>query len=199
MKYIKLGGLVLSVLAIGFLLGSGSIGDLVRAWISGTGAQADQAAVEENRQQLADRDVQAIGEKLGVPEARLNFATAIQCMQLTEDLRREPVSEVPIDRAELLAVEASAEILALDRADKNGSKTAQEQVLYALLNSVSHHEKFHAWMGGRLTDPVMITQNPDDWTEEKKQRHDDEHEKMLIQYRVLCKPLLGRAASSGGE
>ena len=193
MRYLKLGGVALAILVAGFLLGSGSIGDIVRTWIAGTGASADQSEVEENRQALARDDVNTLGEAIGVEGQRLNFATAVQCIVLSRDLRRVEEYEVPFERSELLTVEANAEIIALDRAEPNEGETSQQAVTRATFISPSHYRRFYTDGPPRISARAPNREvGPSTWTEDQRRQHDDGVVRMIAQYQSLCRPLLGR-------
>ena len=191
-RYLKLGALALAILVAGFLLGSGSIGDIIRTWIAGTGGSADQAEVEENRQALARDDVSTLGEAIGVEGQRLNFATAVQCIVLSQDLRRVEEYEVPFERSELLTVEANAEIIALDRAEPGEGETAQQAVTMAIFRSPSHYRRFYTDGPPRIGRASEREVGPSSWTDEVRQSHNDSVVGMIAQYRTLCRPLLGR-------
>jgi len=116
-RYLKIGGLAFAILAVGFVLGSGSIGDLINAWVSGTGAQADQAAVEENRQQLADRDVETFGEALGSESPRMGYDLAVRCVALTRLIPVESAEREGVSRDALLTIRANGRTVAINQSE----------------------------------------------------------------------------------
>lgn len=191
-RYLKLGGIALAILVAGFVIGSGSIGDIVRAWIAGTGSTADEAEVEENRQDLAGQDVDAIGEALGAERERLSYNSAVRCIILSQELAQENAYDVPLSDDDLITIEANARALAVNRLDgEAGSATAQISSDVAV--SRTHRGHYHGWSIASLsTDPVEA--DPANWDEDKRSRHDRAVRLMIVELENTCSPLLGRSA-----
>lgn len=177
MKYLKIGGLCLAVLVAGFLIGSGSIGDIIRAWIAGTGSTADQAEVEENRQDLANRDVEAIGEALGSENPRVSYDLAIRCIVLT---RRVPFDRLPeggLSSDDLITIRANATTVAINQSEGGMQKVNEDLASVATPAYIDPLQR-----GNRQAAPPP------------PRRSDAEIAQYLTELENACSPLLGRSA-----
>lgn len=192
-RYLKIGGFTLAILIAGFLIGSGSIGDIIRTWIAGAGSSADQSEVEETRQDLANQDVDAMGEALGAERARLTYNSAVRCIVLSKNLSREDAFDIPISDDDLITIEANARALAINRLEgQEGS--AEGRVSSDVATTVTtHRSHYHGFSIGSLsTDPVE--EDSRNWDDEKRRGHDRAVRLMIVELENTCSPLLGRRA-----
>lgn len=194
MRYLKLGGIALAILVVGFLLGSGSIGDIIRTWVAGTGASADQAEVGETRQELANEDVDAIGEALGNEQVRLTYDSAVRCIVLSNNLSQEDAFDVPISDDDLITIEANARALAINRLEGEGGAGGARVTRDVAISVNSHRSLYHGFdLANFEVNP--LESDPTFWDEEKRTRHDRAVRLMIAEYENTCLPLLGRRAT----
>lgn len=187
----------LAVLIAGFLIGSGSIGDIIRTWVAGTGSSADQSEVEETRQDLANQDVDAMGEALGAERARLTYNSAVRCIVLSNNLSGENAFNVPFSDDDLITIEANARALAVNRVEEQEGSASARVGSDVATTVTTHRSLYHGFSIGSLsTDPVE--QDPRNWDADKRARHDRAVRMMIVELRNVCLPLLGRAPEPVG-
>lgn len=179
-RYLKIGGLALAVLVAGFLLGSGSIGDIIRSWMAGTSASAEGAEVEEAQRSLANEYVDTLGQPLGEGSQQISFDTAFRCWVIAKHYDNGgPSSEfVTLTPDQTLTILGNARGIVYSQNQQRGmDQLAIGKESMLMTQSLIWADR------NRL---------PEKWEREARA--------LAIEFENLCSPLLGRRArSQNGE